>query len=82
VWGVIIMLVSFVKRDFPDILISKEYSNVLPLLEMVKQKAMINIMFDENGERVVRGRLYDYEYILTSSNNKFEDALQIEIEVN
>jgi hypothetical protein len=79
---VIIMLVSFVKRDFPEILISKEYSNVLPLLEMVKQKAMINIMFDENGERVVRGRLYDYEYILTSSNNKFEDALQIEIEVN
>lgn len=78
----IIMLVSFVKRDFPEILISKEYSNVLPLLEMVKQKAMINIMFDENGERVVRGRLYDYEYILTSSNNKFEDALQIEIEVN
>jgi hypothetical protein len=78
--GGVFMLVSFVKRDFPEILLNKEYSNVLPLIEMVKQKAMINIMFDTEGEKVVRGRLYDYEYMLNYKDGEFVDTLQIEIE--
>lgn len=75
------MLVSFVKRDFPEILFSKEYLNVLPLLEMVRQKGMINVLFDDNGDKVIRGRLYDYEYILNLKDGEFVDSLQIEIEL-
>jgi hypothetical protein len=75
------MLVSFVKRDNPQILFTKEYPNVLPLLEMVKQKGMINVLFDDNGDKVIRGRLYDYEYMLNYKDGEFVDSLQIEIEV-
>jgi hypothetical protein len=48
---------------------------------MVKQRAMISILFDEKGEKVVSGRLYDYEYILNFIDNEFVDTLQIEIDV-
>jgi hypothetical protein len=56
-------------------LFSNEYSNVLPLLEMVNQKGMINVLYDENGVRVVRGRLYDYEYMLNYKVSEFIDTL-------
>jgi hypothetical protein len=79
--GGVFMLVSFVKRDFPEILLNKEYSNVLPLIQMVEHKAMITILFDSEGEKALRGRLYDYEYMLNYKDGEFVDSLEIEIEL-
>jgi hypothetical protein len=45
------MLVSFVRRDLSEILFTKEYPDVLPLLEMVYQKAIINVLFDDKTVR-------------------------------
>jgi hypothetical protein len=79
--GGVFMLVSFVKKDYPVILFTKDYHNILPLIEMVNQKAMITILFDSEGEKALRGRLYDYEYMLNYKDGEFVDSLQVELEL-
>ena len=56
------MMVSFVDKENPNIIIKRDYTDILPLLELIKQKAVISIYLDQNGDKRVNGRFYDYEY--------------------
>ncbi|WP_366162648.1 hypothetical protein ABXS71_06220 [Bacillus infantis] len=73
------MLVKFIQKESPTIFLQKEYLNVMPLLEMVKQKAKISIFVDDEE---LEGRLYDYEYTLTIEEGNHMESLVVIVETN
>ncbi|WP_040207857.1 hypothetical protein [Neobacillus jeddahensis] len=64
------MLVKYAEKERPRIILERHYDDVLPLLEMVKQKATVNVFMDSNGDRVIHGRLYYYEYTLATDSSE------------
>ena len=73
------MLVKFNSKESPLIFFEKDYSDIIPLLEMVKQKAVISIFLDQNGDRRVTGRFYDFEYVI---DEKGDETLLVIIETS
>ncbi|MCC3645837.1 hypothetical protein JGK52_03945 [Cytobacillus oceanisediminis] len=71
------MLVKFISTESPLIILEKRYNDILPLLEMIKQKAEITIFLDQEGEQRLNGRLFNFEYIIEENGN---DLLLIYIE--
>ncbi len=69
------MLVNFIDKENPTIILEKEYKDVLVLMEMIKQKATINIFLDSSGNKRVNGRLYDYEYTISIDNETMDSLL-------
>jgi hypothetical protein len=78
------VLVGFADKEQPTIIIEKHYDNIMPLLEMVKQKACVSIHLDPNGDKTLHGRFYDYIYSLSSDSpcDGLNDRLMIYIDVN
>ncbi|UOE57302.1 hypothetical protein [Cytobacillus oceanisediminis] len=64
------MLVKFISTESPLIILEKEYNDILPLLEMIKQRAEISIFLDQEGDQRVNGRLSAYEYIIQESGQE------------
>lgn len=73
------MLVRYTSKLLPTIIFEKEYSDIMPLLEMTKQRAAITLFLNQNGENTVTGRLFDYEYVI---DERGRESLLVVIDTN
>jgi hypothetical protein len=73
------MRVRYFHKKSPTILFEREYSDIMPLLEMTKQRAAITLFLDQNGVNTVAGRLSDYEYII---DERGRESLLVTIDTN
>ncbi|MCM3692186.1 hypothetical protein [Neobacillus niacini] len=71
------MLVKFREKENHFIFFEKEYHDILPILEMVKQKATISLFLDPKGDERVMGRFYDYEYTIEINTGKVKESLLV-----
>ncbi len=74
------MLVKFVEKDDHRIFFEKEFNDISLIFEMVKQKAILNIFFDPEGEERVFGRLCDYEYTIEISKSRIMESLVVSLD--
>jgi hypothetical protein len=58
------MLVKFRDKEEPFIFYQKEYDDILPIIEMVKNQISVNIFLDEEGNERVFGRFFRYEFLI------------------
>jgi hypothetical protein len=58
------MLVKFRDKEEPFIFFQKEYDDILPIIEMVKDQVYVNIFLDEEGIERVFGRFIRYEFTI------------------
>jgi hypothetical protein len=73
------MLVRYIINDSPTIILEREYSDIMPLLEMTKQRVAITIFLDQNDEKTVTGRLFEYEYVI---DERGRESLLVTIDTN
>lgn len=73
------MWVKYCLKESPAIQLEREYSDIMPLLEMTKQRVAITIFLDQNGEKTVTGRLYEYEYVI---DERGRESLLVVIDTN
>lgn len=74
------MLVKFKLRENPTIFFEKEYPDILPIIEMVKEKVAMSYLLDMEGEETVYGRFYDYEYIIELHTGAVMESLLVTID--
>lgn len=74
------MLVKFREKDDHHIFFEKEFSDLSLVFEMLKQKAIMNIFFDSEGDQRVSGRLCDYEYTIEINKGRIKESLVVAID--
>jgi hypothetical protein len=75
--GGINMLVRFRELDDHYIFFEKEFNDLSLIFEMLKQKAVMNIFFDPEGDEWVSGRLCDYEYTIEINKGRVKESLLV-----
>ncbi|MEN8699589.1 hypothetical protein [Bacillus infantis] len=73
------MRVRYFQKECPTIILEREYSDIMPLLEMTKHRAAITLFLDQNGEKTVTGRLSEYEYVI---DERGRESLLVVIDTN
>ena len=76
------ILVKFREKEEHYIFFQKEYQDILPLLEMVKQKGSLSIFLDPEGDKRVTGRFYDYEYTIEINSGREKETLFVILDCN
>ncbi|WML26265.1 hypothetical protein [Neobacillus sp. OS1-33] len=74
------MLVKFKEKDDHLIVFEKEFNDLSLIFEMLKQKAIMNIFFDPEGDERVSGRVCDYEYTIEINKGRVKESLVVALD--
>jgi hypothetical protein len=74
------LLVKFKFKENSTIFFEKDYLDILPIIEMVKEKVAMSYLLDMEGQETVYGRFYDYEYIIEAHSNAIMESLLVTID--
>jgi hypothetical protein len=74
------MLVNFKDKNEPVIFLRQDYSDILPILSLVNEKASVGIFLDPEGEERVIGRFHQFEYIIEINNHDVRESLSVSID--
>jgi hypothetical protein len=74
------MLVMFREIEDHHIFFEKEFNDVSLILEMLRQKAVMNRFFDAEGVERVSGRLCDYEYTIEINKGRVKESLVVAVD--
>jgi hypothetical protein len=71
------VLVKFREKDDHHIFYEKEFNDLSLIFEILKQKAVMNIFFDSDGDERVSGRVFDYEYTIEFNKGRVKESLVV-----
>lgn len=74
------MLVKFREKDDHHIFFEKEFNDLSIIFEMLKQKAVMIIFFDPEGDERVSGRVCDYEYTIEINKGRVKESLVVSLD--
>jgi hypothetical protein len=74
------MLVNFKDKREPIIFYRQDYSDISPILSLVKSKASVSIFLDPEGEERVIGRFHQCEYTIEINNYAVRESLSVSID--
>jgi hypothetical protein len=74
------MLVNFKDKREPVFFYRQDYSDISPILSLVKAKASVSIFLDPEGEERVIGRFHQCEYTIEINNFAVRESLSVSID--
>jgi hypothetical protein len=74
------LLVKFKFKEKSTVFLEKEFTDILPIMLMVKEKVAMSYLLDMEGEETVYGRFYDYEYIIEIHSGVILESLLVTVD--